>query len=153
MATFECVLIVPYRLLFPDDKRITELYRGVLAPGNRNPAFNLSPKHVDILGWSTYFPETLPKQKSEPPEQTIDKLQPAAAKHKPATTNKLTPTDLQVLELISIIKPEFSEADLAESVIMPAANNPGFDMVFFEKETGGVDCMYCNYYIACLPFL
>jgi hypothetical protein len=132
--------IVPYRLLFSGETRtISKLYRGALALDCRDRRFNLSPKDVNILDWKTYFPQTLPKQKPEPAEQTIGKLQPA-------DTDKLTPTEHQVLEQLSVITPECSEADLAESVIMPASNNPGFDLAFFEKETGGVDCTYSNHY-------
>ncbi len=120
-------------------------------PDNKGPALALSPKRMSILEWPDHFPQMFPK----PKKAATNELAPKAVKKAvipdgkdiltPATTDQLTPEDLEALDLLVETISELNKADLVESVIKPALNNPGFDLVLFEKKTSGVDGKYCNY--------
>lgn len=146
-------LIIQYRLLFPGNTFITDIYGGMLAsgnkgptPDNKGPALALSPKRMSILEWPDHFPQMLPKPKKAPTNELAPKpVKKGKDTLTPATTDQLTPEDLEALDQLIETISKLNKADLVESVIKPALNNPGFDLVLFEKKTSGVDGTYCNY--------
>lgn len=110
---------------------------------------------MNILKWPDHFPQMFPKPE-KPNKSTAGTNDPSLAImtakkpgskdiQTPADSDKLTLADHEALDRLIATMHVFCKADLAESVIKPTLNNPGFDLVFFEKKTGGVDYTYCNY--------
>lgn len=92
-----------------------------------DPSFNLSQKSVNLLEWQDFFPHTLPQKPK--PKKSDNKPDPT-----PAELEKL---DREMLEQLELDEHRFSKDDLSKSVIMPASNNPGFDIVCFEMQMDG----------------
>lgn len=144
--TYEDVLIILYRLLFPGPIKLTQMYRvdPCGATHNRDITIDLSPKRVEILRWPEHFPHKLPKLKTS--DKTNNKPTPADIDLTTADTDKLTTDEQTALAQFKLVPPSCSKADLAESVIMPLEkNNPGFDIALLENANHG---MYCNCYVA-----
>lgn len=111
-------------------RTITDLYqrpvpKGDLASLSPDTTFTLSTKSVTLLEWPTDFPQDLP-QKPRAKKDEVPK----------PTPKELEKRDHTALDQLELVDPPKGKSAVAQSVIVAGKNNPGFDLVYFERTDG-----------------